>query len=96
MKFEKVIVNQRGTGVDKYRAPVTSFSFVKTIEMNIQLLTQRIADDSIAYQDATHIGLTFDKSLTDDMQIETPHGSYNIKLINNNGRMAQVILKKVI
>lgn len=96
MKFEKVNVNQRSAGVDKYNAPATSFSFVKTIEMNIQLLTQRIADDTIAYKDATHIGLTFDKSLTDKMQIETPLGKYDIKLINNYGRMAQVVLKKVI
>lgn len=94
MIFQICNVKARESGLDAYKMPIVTFSFVKTAEFSIQLITQRYNESDIRFKDATHIALTFDKSLKEDMQIEVDGNTYTIKLVNNAGRMAQLTLRK--
>lgn len=87
---------RRDEGVDAYGQPSTAFTFLKTIEASVFLQTQTVISADIRYKDATHIGLTNDKTLSIGDKIISMEGTeYRILLVNNAGRMAQLTLKGV-
>lgn len=94
MIFNKVTINKRVVGKDDYGMPLTTFTFVKTAEINIQLITANYNSQDIRFKDATHIGLTFDKEISEDYRIATETENYLVKLVNNQGRLSQLTLVK--
>lgn len=89
-------VKERVAGRDAYGQPSNSFSFLKTIEVSISVVTQTLIETDPRYIDSTHIGLTYDKTLHDGLLLTNDDKEYLIKLVNNDGRMAQLTLKEVI
>lgn len=94
MKYIQCNIKTRDSGLDAYKAPLKTYSLVKTAECNIQLISQTFNEQDIRYKDATHIALTTDKTLEVDMRIEANGKEYTIKLVNNAGRLSQLILKE--
>lgn len=88
-------IEGRESGVDEYGQPYNSFAFLKTVDISITLLTKTLNESDVRYIDSTHIGLTFDKTLKDGMRITSDGIYYMIKLVNNDGRMAQLTLQEV-
>lgn len=88
-------VEGRESGVDEYGQPYNSFAFLKTVDISVTLLTRTLNESDVRYIDSTHIGLTFDKTLKDGMRITSDNIYYMIKLVNNDGRMAQLTLQEV-
>ena len=88
-------VEIRGSEVDSYGQPSTSFTFWKTVDISVNVKTQSVNSADIRYVDSTHLGLTFDKTLKEGMRITTDDKKYLINLVNNDGRMAQLILQEV-
>jgi hypothetical protein len=87
-------IEQRNSGVDSYGQPLTTFTTVKTVDVSITLTNQFNTPTDIRYKDATHLGLTFDKTLTDNMRVVSGGTSYIILLVNNQTRMTQLVLKE--
>lgn len=89
-------VYRRNEGVDAYGQPSDSFTLLKTVEVSVFLQTQTVNNTDVRYKDATHIGLTNDKTLSIGDKIIGMEGTeYRILLVNNAGRMAQLTLKEV-
>lgn len=83
----------RDIGKDDYGQPKTTFTFYKTVEVSISLLTKIINELDPRYIKSTHIGLTFDKTLKEGMRLSDITDKYMIKIVNNDGRMAQITLE---
>jgi len=88
-------VKARNTGVDSYGQALNTFTAVKTVDISVLLLSQAVNVSTPLFEDSTHIGLTFDKTLTDNMTITNGSITYLIQLVNPYGRMAQLTLQEV-
>lgn len=88
-------VNKRDAGLDDYGQASASFTTLKTIEVSISLITQTLLQEDVRYIDSTHIGLTFDKTLYDGLELTNGSKRYLIKFVNNDGKMSQLTLKEV-
>lgn len=91
----KVSVMSNSDKRDNYGYKSEEYSDIKTIEAAVMIYSQSNTDD-IRYKDATHICLTYDKTLTDKMRLKTENAVYDIMLVNNEGRLSQIYLKEVI
>lgn len=92
MKFYKAETKRSGS--DSYGQPLSIFDFTKTVEVSISLLTKVINELDPRYIKATHLGLTSDKTLLEGMKLSSLYdGNYIIKIVNNDGRMAQLTLE---
>ena len=80
---------------DSYGYKSEEYTVIKTIEAAVMLYSQSNTED-IRYKDATHICLTYDKTLTDKMRLETENAVYDVMLVNNEGRLSQIYLKEVL
>ena len=86
----------RGSGYDNYGQPITSFTFVKTVEVSISLLTKVINELDPRYIKSTHIGVSYDKTLIEGMKLISENdGNYMIKIANNDGRLSQFTLEVI-
>jgi len=91
MKLYKI--ETRVSGYDDYGEPLTSFTFYKDVEISISLITKIINELDPRYIKATHIGLTYDKSLKEDMRISNINEAFTVKIVNGDGRMSQLTLE---
>ena len=88
-------VKERDAGLDNYAQQKNTFTADKTVDICVLLFSQTVNATTPRYKDSTHVGLTYDKSLTDNMTITNGTSTYLIQLVNNDGRMAQLTLKEV-
>lgn len=88
-------ISKRDTGVDSIGQPLKTYKSIGTADISVLLYTQRLNESDIRYKSATHIGLTFDKSILEDYRISYYDDIYLVQLVNNFGRMSQLTLKKV-
>lgn len=89
------VIKQRSEVVGSYGQPSSSFTTVKTVDMSITLVNQVSAPENIKFYEASHLGLTFDKSLAVGMRVEQNNKVYEIKLVNNFTRYTQLFLKEL-
>ena len=81
---------------DDYGQPLSIFEFTKTVEVSISLITKIINELDPRYLKSTHIGLTYDKTLVEGMKLTSiNNGNYMIKIVNNDGRLAQLTLEMI-
>lgn len=91
----------RSSGLDEYGQPRKTFDFYMTVEVSVSLLNKVINDQDPRYMKATHLGLTYDKTLKEGMRLvytdmDTNEDTiYMIKLVNNDGRMSQLTLEVI-
>ena len=85
----------RDTGTDDYGQPLTTYTFYKAVEVSVTLITKVINELDPRYLKSTHIGLTYDKTLIEGMRLTNADIKYMIKIINNDGRMAQLTLEVI-
>jgi len=84
------------SGFDDYGQPLSIFDFTKTVEVSISLITKVINELDPRYLKATHLGLTYDKTLKEGMKLtNTLEGNYMIKIANNDGRLSQLTLEMI-
>ena len=68
----------------------------RTVEMYIKIYNQAPVDD-IRYTDVTDIGLTTDKLITDENEIEDENGiKYNILYVIPSSRYYQILMNQFI
>lgn len=89
-----ISVLERSDTRDDYGYKSENFAVSRKIEAAVTLYSQNNTED-IRYKDATHLCLTEDKSLTDEMRIEDGGRVYDILLVNNESRLSQLFLKEV-
>ena len=92
--FQKVYVITFTDDKDNYGQPRKVEGSRREVEMMIRVQQQMNTTD-IRFIDATHIGLTFDKNITDANQIISTSGTYNVLYTIPSRRLYQVFLKKV-
>lgn len=93
MKSYKLYV--REAGYDEYGQPASSFIYSKTVDVAINNKEYKVNEKDIRYVEATHIGLTQDKTLSTDMKLVDGDTAYMIRYTNNFGRLAQLSLQEV-
>ncbi|HIU48497.1 MAG TPA: hypothetical protein IAB04_03980 [Candidatus Avimonoglobus intestinipullorum] len=93
-QIRQVTVQERGEERDDYNRR-ESYTDSFSIDAAIMLYSQQNTDD-VRYKEATHMALTAYKGLDDSMRLVDGGTCYDILLVNNAGRMAQVLLKEVL
>jgi len=88
-------VQTRKTGTDDYGQPLTGYDRLKDTEVSITLLTDVLNELDPRYKTGTHLGLSYDKTLLEDMKIIGTDESYIIKIVNNDAPMSQLNLEVV-
>ena len=92
--MQTVSVSRDGGKTNQYNEKQIEYKFIKKTEMAIYLNAQSNTDD-VRYIHAEYVGLSTDKTLTDDMVITTKDNiKYKILLSNMHGRLAQYYLRK--
>lgn len=92
--FEKVAVVSYTDYRDAYGQPHRQEEGRRDVDMVIKIAYQTNVQD-VRYVDATHIGLTFDRAITDANTIISSSGTYEVLYIIPSRRLTQVFLKKV-
>ena len=92
--FEKVAVVSYTDYRDEYGQPHKEEEGRRDVDMMIKIAYQTNVQD-VRYVDATHIGLTFDRAITDANTIISSSGTYEVLYIIPSRRLTQVFLKKV-
>ena len=87
-------VKERSLTYDTYKQQDESFSDIRDIEVDVCILSNSVRYDYPQFKDATHLGLTTDSSLTNNMILVNDDKIYRIESVNNIGRLAQLILKE--
>ena len=64
----------------------------KPVEITLRLYKHSQVED-IRFNDVTHTGLTYNKTITDANKIEINGDIYCVIFVNNEGRLAQLYLK---
>ena len=92
--FQTVEVISFTDDKDQYGQQRKTESSRREVEMMIRpQIMVNVVD--VRYLDATDIGLTFDRNITDANQISTSSGTYNILYVIPSKRLYQIFLKKV-
>ena len=86
----------KDSGVDNYGQPLKTYTMLKTVDVSISLITKIINELDIRYLKATHLGLTYDKDISEDVRLVGEDKTYLVKIANKDGRMAQLTLEVVI
>jgi len=85
----------KDSGVDNYGQPLKTYTLLKTVDVSISLITKIINELDIRYLKATHLGLTYDKDISEDVRLAGEDKTYLVKIVNADGRMAQLTLEVV-
>ena len=85
----------KDSGVDNYGQPLKTYTLLKTVDVSISLITRIINELDIRYLKATHLGLTYDKDISEDVRLAGEDKTYLVKIVNGDGRMAQLTLEVV-
>lgn len=86
-------IGTRNIGTDDYGQPLETYQNIGSADISISLLTKVINELDPRYIKATHLGLTYDKSLVEGMKLSGIDDSYIIKIANNDARMSQLTLE---
>jgi len=86
----------KDSGVDNYGQPLKTYTLLKTVDVSISLITKIINELDIRYLKATHLGLTYDKDIDEDVRLVGEYKTYLVKIANTDGRMSQLTLEVVI
>lgn len=91
-------VNKPTNEIDEYGQKSLSFGQVDLIQASITTISQKVNEKDIRYVDSTHMALTLCKTIESGMRLTCINGlsTYEVKYVNNDGRMAQLILTEVI
>lgn len=92
--FKKVVVVSYTNNRDVYGQPHIEEASRREVDMNIWIAYWNNVED-VRYVDATHIGLTFDRNITDGNTIISSTGTYEVLFTIPSRRLTQVFLKKV-
>jgi hypothetical protein len=93
--MKQFVKQNRIVGVDNYGQPLTTYIGIMTVDVSVSLLSKVLNELDPRYIKATHIGLTLDKSLVQDMKLNGTDETYIIKIVNNDGRYAQLTLELI-
>jgi len=85
----------KDVGYDNYGQPLKTYSFLKTVDVSVTLITKIINELDIRYLKATHLGLTYDKDISEDVRLVGENKTYLVKIANTDGRMSQLTLEVV-
>jgi len=85
----------RQEGKNEYGEPLTGYIFYKPTEVSITLINKIINVLDVRYATATHLGLTYDRTLVEGMRLVDEEFTYDIKIINPDGRLVQLTLEKI-
>ena len=88
-------VGTRNIGTDDYGQPLETYQTIGSADVSVSLLTKVINELDPRYIKATHIGLTYDKSLVEGMKLSDLDAIYIIKIANNDARMSQLTLEVI-
>ena len=88
-------IGTRNIGTDDYGQPLETYQNIGSADISISLLTKVINELDPRYIKATHLGLTYDKSLVEGMKLSGIDDSYIIKIANNDARMSQLTLEVI-
>ena len=88
-------VENRISGTDDYGQLLDTFENIGSVEVSVSLITKVANELDPRYFKSTHIGLTYDKTLVEGMKLIGSDNSYMIKIVNNDGRMAQLTLEVI-
>lgn len=91
---KKKVMVQTNTGQRDQYGYKKDFADARTANVAIMLYEQKNVSD-VRYKEVTHTGLTSDKTMDDSMRLRDGDKIYNILLVNNAGRLAQLMLKEV-
>lgn len=94
IKFKEYDIEQDG-GMDDYGQSGQP-EYLKKCKIFVSVLSSVNVDD-VRYKDCTHLGLTKDRTLQDNMHVKvTQNLYYKIKITNNDSpNYAQLILQEV-
>lgn len=93
--FETVsVITFNGKDAYGQKHKVVDNTKTRSVEMMIRHYQQMNVSD-VRYVDATDIGLTFDAAITDQNQIISSSGTYEVLFTIPSKRLYQVFLKKV-
>ena len=93
-EMRKVSVVSFTSGKDAYGITRTQGSSSKEVDMVIKPYAQSNVDD-VRYVDVTDIGLTYDKTITDNNQIIDGNKTFQIMYVIPSNRLYQILMKKV-
>ena len=79
---------------DEYGQPKVSDTPAGTVKMAISVTSQNI-QDNILYSNATYMGLTHDKSITDKFIIQYGDTKLKVLYVSAQGRLRAVFMTKV-
>lgn len=86
----------KDTGKDNYGQPKSTYTFVKTVEVSVTLLSKVINNLDPRYIKATHLGLTYESGIREGMRLTSKdHKHYMVKILNDDARMTQLTLEMV-
>ena len=81
-------------GTDAYGQKRKNGSTKRDSQMVIKIYRQTTVDD-IRYTDVTDIGLTYDREITDENEIEYGGNRYTVLYVIPSNRLYQILMKKV-
>ena len=80
---------------DEYGTKSYGYEMIRKSKAAIYIYQQSNVED-VRFRDVTHLALTDDKEITDDMRLKTEDGIvYNVMISNNEARRAVLYLKEV-
>jgi len=85
----------KDSGVDNYGQPLKTYTLLKTVDVSVTLITKIINELDIRYLKATHLGLTYDKDISEDVRLVGEDKTYLVKIANKDCRMSQLTLEVV-
>jgi len=94
-RMQSYDIQVKDSGKDSYGQPLKTYSHSKYADISITLLTDVLNELDVRYKTSTHLGLSYDKTLLEDMKIVGADESYLIKIVNNDGRMSQLTLEVI-
>lgn len=92
--FQTVTVKSFTDEKDSYGQRRKNVSSTREVEMIIKNYSREKVED-IRFVEATDIGLTFDRNISDQNQVISTSGTYNVLYVIPSKRFYQVFLKKV-
>ena len=88
-------VGTRNIGTDDYGQPLETYQNIGSADISISLLTKVINELDPRYIKATHLGLTYNKTLKEGMRLVDADIKYMINVANNDGRLSQLTLELI-
>lgn len=95
MRFKTYLLEECVETLDQLGQVSFSYKPLYTVEAFVSLKQQRQNETDMRYIDSTHLGLTKDKGIKEGWRLSDGSCKYVVKLVNNDGRLAQLTLQEV-